>query len=48
MSADTLQKEARDLAGTTVEIRPSRKGRGKVIVHYASLDHLEQLLRKLR
>src|SRR6266571_6685858 len=43
-----LQEEVAERLGTTVEIRPSRKGRGKVIVHYASLDHLEQLLRKLR
>jgi ParB family chromosome partitioning protein len=43
-----LEEEVAERLGTTVEIRPSRKGRGKVIVHYASLDHLEQLLRKLR
>jgi ParB family chromosome partitioning protein len=43
-----LEEEVAERLGTTVEIRPSRKGRGRVIVHYASLDHLEQLLRKLR
>jgi len=43
-----LEEEVAERLGTTVEIRPARKGRGKVIVHYASLDHLEQLLRKLR
>ena len=43
-----LEEEVAERLGTTVEIRPSRKGRGKVIVHYVSLDHLEQLLRKLR
>jgi ParB family transcriptional regulator, chromosome partitioning protein len=43
-----LEEEVAERLGTMVEIRPSRKGRGKVIVHYASLDHLEQLLRKLR
>jgi hypothetical protein len=31
-----------------VEIRPGKKGSGKVIVHYAGLDHLDTLLRKLR
>jgi ParB family chromosome partitioning protein len=56
--AQRAQKTDRDLArleeelsgslGTTVEIRPSKKGRGKVLVHYASLDHLEQLLKRLR
>jgi hypothetical protein len=34
--------------GTTVEIRPARKGKGKIVVHYSSLDHLDQLLKKLR
>ena len=43
-----LEEEVAERLGTKVEIRPSRKGAGKVIVHYASLDHLEQLLRKLR
>jgi len=43
-----LEEEVAERLGTTVEIRPSRKGRGKLIMHYASLDHLEQLLRKLR
>ncbi len=43
-----LEEEVAERLGTTVEIRPSRKGRGKVVVHYTSLDHLEQLLRKLR
>jgi ParB family transcriptional regulator, chromosome partitioning protein len=43
-----LEEEVAERLGTTVEIRPARKGSGKVIVHYASLDHLEQLLRKLR
>jgi len=43
-----LEEEIAERLGTTVEIRPARKGSGKVIVHYTSLDHLEQLLRKLR
>ena len=43
-----LEEEVAERLGTTVQIRPSRKGRGKVIVHYTSIDHLEQLLRKLR
>jgi len=34
--------------GTTVTISPGKKGTGKIVVHYASLDHLEQLLKKLR
>jgi ParB family chromosome partitioning protein len=43
-----LEEEVSERLGTTVEIRPGRKGSGKLIVHYSSLDHLDQLLRKLR
>ena len=42
------REELAECLGTTVEIKPAHKGRGKLIVHYASLDHLEQLLKKLR
>lgn len=52
------QKADRDLArleedvsgrlGTTVEIRAGRKGRGRIVVYYSSLEHLDQLLKKLR
>lgn len=43
-----LQEELSERLGTTVEIRAGRKGRGRVVVHYSGLDHLEQLLKKLR
>ena len=43
-----LEEEVSERLGTTVEIRPARKGSGKLLVHYASLEHLEQLLKKLR
>ncbi|MGH8765273.1 MAG: ParB/RepB/Spo0J family partition protein [Burkholderiales bacterium] len=43
-----LEEEASERLGTTVEIRAGKKGSGKVIVHYAGLDHLDALLRKLR
>jgi ParB family chromosome partitioning protein len=43
-----LEEETSERLGTTVEIRPGRKGSGKLILHYAGLDHLEQLLTKLR
>ncbi len=42
-----LQEEVSERLGTTVEIRAGRKGSGKVVVHYSSLDHLDQLLRRL-
>lgn len=43
-----LEEEVSERLGTTVEIRPARKGSGKILVHYASLEHLEALLKKLR
>jgi ParB family chromosome partitioning protein len=43
-----LEEEASGRLGTTVEIRASKKGSGKLVLHYSSLDHLEQLLKKLR
>jgi ParB family chromosome partitioning protein len=42
-----LEEQASERLGTTVEIRPGKKGTGKLVVHYASLDHLDRLLRKL-
>ncbi|MDH3320109.1 MAG: ParB/RepB/Spo0J family partition protein [Betaproteobacteria bacterium] len=43
-----LEEEVSGRLGTTVEIRAGLKGRGKIVVHYSSLDHLDQLLKKLR
>ena len=43
-----LEEEVSERLGTTVEIRAGRRGTGKVLVHYSSLDHLEALLKKLR
>lgn len=43
-----LEEEVSERVGTTVEIRPGKKGTGKLLLHYASLDHLDQLLAKLR
>ena len=43
-----LEQEASERLGTTVEIRPGKKGTGKLILYYAGLDHLDNLLRKLR
>jgi len=43
-----LEEELSGSLGTTVEIRGSKKGSGKLLVHYSSLDHLEQLLKRLR
>jgi len=43
-----LQEELSERLGTTVEIRAGRKGRGRLVLHYSGLDHLEQLLKRLR
>jgi ParB family chromosome partitioning protein len=43
-----LEEEVSGRLGTTVEIRAGPKGSGKIIVHYSGLDHLDQLLKKLR
>ena len=43
-----LEEEVSERLGTTVQIRPGRRGSGKVLLHYSSLEHLEALLKKLR
>ena len=43
-----LEEEVSQRLGTTVQIRPGRKGSGTVLVSYSGLDHLDQLLKKLR
>jgi len=43
-----LEEEISQRLGTTVQIRPGRKGSGTIVVSYSGLDHLDQLLKKLR
>jgi ParB family chromosome partitioning protein len=43
-----LQEELSDLLGAVVNVAPGAKGRGKVTIHYSSLDQLEGILNKLR
>ena len=43
-----LEEEVSQRLGTTVEIKAARKGRGKIVLHYSSLDHLEALLKRLK
>jgi ParB family chromosome partitioning protein len=45
---ERLEEELSASLGTTVEIRAAKKGSGKLLVHYSSLDHLEELLKRLR
>jgi ParB family chromosome partitioning protein len=43
-----LEEEISERLGTTVEIRAGKKGSGKLVLHYSSLDHLDQLVKKLK
>ena len=43
-----LEEEISERLGTTVRIRPGRKGSGTIAIRYSGLDHLDQLLKKLR
>ena len=39
----SLEKELQIALGTRVEIKPSSKGKGKITVHYSSLEEFERL-----
>ena len=43
-----LEEEMAEALGTSVEIKPGRKGTGKLVLHYASFDHLDDLMARLR
>jgi ParB family chromosome partitioning protein len=43
-----LEEETSERLGTTVEIRAGKKGSGKIVLHYSNLEHLDELLKKLR
>ena len=43
-----LEEEVSERLGTTVEIRSGRKGKGQIVLHFSGLDHLDELLKKLR
>src|SRR5688572_11119261 len=43
-----LEEEISERLGTTVEIRAGQKGSGKIVLHYSSLEHLDELLAKLK
>jgi ParB family transcriptional regulator, chromosome partitioning protein len=42
-----LEEETAGKIGTTVEIKTGKKGTGKLIVHYSSYEHLDELIAKL-
>jgi ParB family chromosome partitioning protein len=43
-----LEEEMSTYLGTRVEIKPSVKGGGKLIIEYADHDQLDELLNKLK
>jgi ParB family chromosome partitioning protein len=43
-----LEEELSQEIGTTVQIRPGKKGAGKLIIAYSSNDHLDDLLSRFR
>lgn len=43
-----LQEELSERLGTTVELKPGKKGTGKLVISYMSNDHLDELLQQLR
>jgi ParB family chromosome partitioning protein len=42
-----LEEEVSESLGTTVEIKSGKKGSGRLVVHYMSHEHLDDLLAKL-
>jgi ParB family chromosome partitioning protein len=42
-----LEEEVSEKLGTTVEIKSGKKGSGRLVVHYMSHEHLDELLEKL-
>ncbi|HET7672250.1 MAG TPA: ParB/RepB/Spo0J family partition protein [Burkholderiales bacterium] len=45
---ERLEEELSGRLGTTVEIQAGAKGRGKLVLHYSNLDHLDELLKRLK
>lgn len=43
-----LENELSEQLGTTVEVKTGKKGSGKLLITYASLDHLDELIKRLR
>ena len=42
-----LEEEVAGKIGTTVEIKAGKKGTGKLVLHYSSFEHLDEMLAKL-
>ncbi len=42
-----LEEETAEKIGTSVEIKPGKKGAGKLVIHYSNFAHLDELLAQL-
>jgi ParB family chromosome partitioning protein len=42
-----LEEEVSEKLGTTVEIKPGKKGSGRIVISYMNNEHLDELLEKL-
>ena len=42
-----LEEETSGKIGTTVEIKAGRKGSGRLVIHYSSFEHLDEMIAKL-
>ncbi len=45
---ERLEEELSGELGTSVQIKPGKKGAGKLVIHYASPEHLDDLLSRLK
>ena len=43
-----LQEELAQRIGTSVQIKPGKKGAGKLIIDYTSHDHLDEMIKRLK
>jgi ParB family chromosome partitioning protein len=42
-----LEEEVSEKLGTSVEIKPGKKGGGRIVINYMNHEHLDELLGKL-
>ena len=45
---ERFERELSDRLGTSVNIRPGKRGTGQLLIRYTNLDHLEHLIAKLQ
>jgi ParB family chromosome partitioning protein len=42
-----LQEDVSERLGAQVDIKPKKNGQGNIVIHYSSLDQLDDILSKL-